>query len=707
MRHVEVAVVGLGLAGSAALDALMRRGVDAIGLDPLPPGSEIGSSHGSCRVFRRFNFENPNYTKLSDDALAGWDRLATASGQQILIPSPVLEAGPKGSAMVAASRKAALDHGLQVPLLSGRDVNARFPAFNLPEDWDVVLQHGGAILLADVALRTLRAAAEAAGRVVGVQLNGIDAQADKVVLTAVTGEQLSADSVILTLGPWLTGLAPRLPRLAELLEVTRQCVAWCQPAQPEMVKPEVFPLFILARSEDDVVYGFPDFEGRGVKAAPHNRGPVVGPNDWGTPATDTELQAVTTALAALVPGAAGPITERDVCLYTNTKKADRRPDNGDEFILDRWPTNKRIIIGSACSGHGAKFAPAIGERLASLATDRSFRIEPFFRLSRFSAFPGDADPVIEDAMDFYADCYDVVFHRLWDRTDRHELGDRSVRCCRFCGKRPPDVTFENEAHAVPEALGNRGLTSTYECDECNGIFGRGIENDLGEWSKPLRTFARIRGKRGMPRLKQRSDGEGWRIEHKGTGFAIQSYEDDPLYTLDEAKKRITFHLKRGAYTPVAVFKAFVKIGLTLMPEVELTPFQPALDWVRDSDHSRSFIREMSIIHTFQNGPMPPDKLVAFVLRRKPGVTGSPYAYLVLGYGNEVFQVVLPAPDEDQALNGTSFKIPAFPTPGGLDPKLYGRPRPKLLDMTGRTVVRGEMIDVPMSYDRRVEVGPDA
>jgi hypothetical protein len=34
----------------------------------------------------------------------------------------------------------------------------------------------------------------------------------------------------------------------------------------------------------------------------------------------------------------------------------------------------------------AKFAPAIGAKLARLATDPKYEVEPFFQLSRFSAF---------------------------------------------------------------------------------------------------------------------------------------------------------------------------------------------------------------------------------------------------------------------------------------------------------------------------------
>jgi hypothetical protein len=51
----------------------------------------------------------------------------------------------------------------------------------------------------------------------------------------------------------------------------------------------------------------------------------------------------------------------------------------------------------------------------------------------------------------------------------------------FCGESSPEDTFKLEAHALPEALGNKSLTTTYECDACNQGFGRGIENDFGHW----------------------------------------------------------------------------------------------------------------------------------------------------------------------------------------------------------------------------------
>ncbi|KRQ17666.1 FAD-dependent oxidoreductase [Bradyrhizobium manausense] len=378
MRKCEVAVLGLGLMGGAALGALLEAGVDALGFDPVAAGSDRGSSHGSCRIFRRFNFENPNYTGLSDEAHAGWIRLQAESGQTVLTETPILEAGRPGSAMVASSRAAAIATGRPDPMMTAAVANKEFPAFNLPDDWDVVVQDGGAILHTATVMKLMRSCA--ANRVIPERASFTPRHDGVSIRTA--SEEFFAERAILALGPWL-GRA--LPQLTPLLNVTRQAVGWFKPARPETVALGRFPIFILDRGPDNIVYGFPDFERRGVKAAPHNHGPVVGPDDWGPPATDAELRPIGEALAALVPGAAGPIVDRDVCLYTNTAPADIRLDAGDEFIIDRWPES-RLIVCSACSGHGAKFAPAIGQRLARLATDPSYQAEPFFQLSRYSQF---------------------------------------------------------------------------------------------------------------------------------------------------------------------------------------------------------------------------------------------------------------------------------------------------------------------------------
>jgi sarcosine oxidase len=379
MKTCDIAIIGLGLMGSAALYELARRGADVLGFDPLAIGEARGSSHGSCRIFRRFNFESTAYTALSDRAHAGWRALEAESGQIILMPSAILEAGPAGCELVTNSRAAAVAaNSVLTGPRNGREANAAHPAFNLPEDWDVVVHESGGILLAEQAMRAFRAGTES--RIVREAAR--IAPMPEGIRIATAREEVMAGQVIVSAGPWVADL---VPRLRPHLKLTRQAVGWFAPARPETTAYGRFPIFILDGPRGQI-YGFPDFEGRGVKAAQHDHGPVAGADDWGPPASDAELEITSAMLAELVPGAAGAIIDRDVCLYTNTKKADVVLDDGNEFIIDRLPADPRIIVASPCSGHGAKFATAVGAMLADMALDPKCKAIDAFRLDRFSSF---------------------------------------------------------------------------------------------------------------------------------------------------------------------------------------------------------------------------------------------------------------------------------------------------------------------------------
>lgn len=208
-------------------------------------------------------------------------------------------------------------------------------------------------------------------------------RASGILITTSDGARFEAtQSVIVAAGPWIGKLEPRLTKH---ITVTRQPVGWFMPAQPALVAYGEFPLFILD-GPHGMVYGFPDFEQRGVKAAIHDHGMPVGPDAWGPPPTDAELAPVSRTLEELIPGASGPIADRDVCLYTNTGSGDVDGSAAEEFIIDRLPEDRRIVLASPCSGHGFKFASAIGHDLAKMAVDLDSEADEAFRLSRFSAF---------------------------------------------------------------------------------------------------------------------------------------------------------------------------------------------------------------------------------------------------------------------------------------------------------------------------------
>ena len=307
-----------------------------------------------------------------------------------------------------------------------------------------------------------------------------------------------------------------------------------------------------------------------------------------------------------------------------------------------------------------------------------------------------------EAIAFYDQHYEGIGSWFLTPGEKTVLKNESgSQRCRFCGEQPPQATFKLEAHALPEALGNKSLFSDYECDACNAFFGKGIENDFGNWSKPMRTFARIRGKKGIPTLKKEGTG-GWRIEYDdSSGFNITRYEDTPDFlVINEETLEVTFQFRRDVHTPVAVLKAFVKMGLTLLPEAEVQNFSHAVKWIKNPDHNKGLVAVSTfpVIYSFIPGPMPFDKIALLLYRRKNGVDGVPYAFFTLAYGNEAFQVILPSPEKDASINGKTVTIMPFPTPYDVWPTGYGLPRRGLLDLTCREQVKDEVFKLTMKFE---------
>ena len=295
---------------------------------------------------------------------------------------------------------------------------------------------------------------------------------------------------------------------------------------------------------------------------------------------------------------------------------------------------------------------------------------------------GESDPRIV-ASDFYDQHYTVrVRSLLVPGMKRVEIGDKENQVCRFCRKSKPEVSFRSDTHAIPESLGNKTLFTNSECDSCNQKFGCGIENDFGIWSNIDRTLAGISGKNGVPTVKV----TGWRVKNESDHIKIKQYDTAPDYVLDEEKKQVRFDIEQGTYTPVAVLKTFVRIGLTLLPVEELPNFSEALDWIQAEDHTKSRLEKHPVIQTFQPG-VKLDGIFAILLIRKAAVMGVPYAFLILAYGYKMFQVCLPSL-QNRSIYGRNLRLPRFPMPG-IDPASYGKARVKLLDLCGREKVKGK------------------
>jgi len=239
------------------------------------------------------------------------------------------------------------------------------------------------------------------------------------------------------------------------------------------------------------------------------------------------------------------------------------------------------------------------------------------------------------------------------------IGNKENRICRFCGKDESETTFSDVAHAVPESLGNKDLILLEECDECNHFFGNGIETHFDKVAKPYRNIGQLKGKNKVPSLKSRD--KTFRVDIKND-FVIQEMETNPKICVDEDAKTIKYNIEIEPYIPSAVYKALVKMAISIMPEKSLKYFKNAISWIRDSDHKKLLMNPLIIFQKFYPGIRPYDKpIVNLFVNKINGKNNYPYCLFSIMFGNIKYQIVVPS-QVDMIFQNIEVSIPIIPNP---------------------------------------------
>ena len=186
----------------------------------------------------------------------------------------------------------------------------------------------------------------------------------------------TADHLVLSVGARTVSL---LGGLTLPLEVERQVVFWFKPDRAHATyDADVFPIWAYEYIPGAITYGFPRLP-RGVKASVMHGGSIVKDADSvNRVVSDDEVGVLRDALTKVLPDlSTADVIESDICLFTDT------PDH--DFVIDFHPQHSRVLVSSACSGHGFKFASVVGEIQADLVTKgrSDFDLAPF-RIDRFS-----------------------------------------------------------------------------------------------------------------------------------------------------------------------------------------------------------------------------------------------------------------------------------------------------------------------------------
>jgi sarcosine oxidase len=348
-QNDPVVIIGAGLSGAAAAWALSRRGVPVVVVEQFAPGHRMGSSHGSARIVRRA-YRDALYVSLTGRAFELWRELELTSGSQVLRMLGGLDFGQRRDVATVASLLA--DAGVPHEVLPPDEAARRWPGMVF--DGDAVFHPQAGTMDAATAVATMLAEATRLGAVVRHFTAATSVTDGRVVLA--DGSALAARCVVVAAGGWIEPLLSGLLSLPPLTVTQQQIFHFprrdpAAPPWPSVIhEPNENPVYHLAGGRD----GGP---GDDRKIGEHVGGRVT-TADARDGVVDTASRArvvsyVQRWLPGLDPTPRGEVT----CLYTETPSED--------FLLDRVGN---VVACSPCSGHGAKFAPLIGEYVADLVT---------------------------------------------------------------------------------------------------------------------------------------------------------------------------------------------------------------------------------------------------------------------------------------------------------------------------------------------------
>ena len=364
----DIILAGLGAVGSATAVHLSGRGLRVLGLDRYHPPHTMGSSHGGSRVIRETAFEHPRYVPLARRAYENWRRLEADTDTTLLHVTGVLYVGPENGALLAGTLASARQHDIKHELLDAPALAGRYPGLGDLGRAIGVLEPGAGWL--DPERAVAAALRYAATR--GVELRfdepvtGWEATGELVRVTTSRGSY-EANRLLLAAGAWMPELAGVAGRG---LTVERQVQHWFAPAAAAGAK---LPAFIR-EVEEAVFYALPPAArpDGAIKVAVHHDGTATTPETVGRDIGSEEIAATHHLLERYAPALAGAHRASAVCLYTNSADG--------QFVIDRHPTHRSVVVASPCSGFGFKFSSAVGEILAGLLQDDEvpgFDLTPF------------------------------------------------------------------------------------------------------------------------------------------------------------------------------------------------------------------------------------------------------------------------------------------------------------------------------------------
>ena len=352
---LRVSVVGGGIAGLSTARALRRLGHEVILFERGPLPNPEASSYDQHRLIRYPYGASAAYTAMVGEAYRAWDGVWSDLGERHYAQTGTLVVRRDGEAWSGASASTLRQSGIAHSALDPTICDQRYPHLAWANTLGAYYLETGGTLFADRITTSLVHWLRRNGAQLHVHalVKSVDSETGAVTLADGASER--ADAVVVTAGAWLPEL---VPEVAAMLTPSRQVVVYIEPPQTSASAWLESPM-VLDLDGAIALYIVPPRLGAGLKTGDHA---FTGTGDPTAPRGVRlgEAEAIFAKCGQIVRDADQyRIASAKDCFYTVA------PD--ERFYVHQ--TGKRWIV-SACSGHGFKFGPVLGDAVAESISGR-------------------------------------------------------------------------------------------------------------------------------------------------------------------------------------------------------------------------------------------------------------------------------------------------------------------------------------------------
>ncbi len=344
-------VLGLGGMGSAACYHLAQRGHQVAGVEQFDLVHERGSSHGQSRIIRKAYFEHPDYVPLLERAYTLWRELEAESKRTLYHETGIVYSCPEDSALLKGLYESSRRYNLPLESLQQTDISKWFQT--KPERVLVREKIGGYLEVENCVRAHLEQA-----KLFGATLYEREAiqnwqATENGVSVQLKNRTLHAKKLILATGAWQSDTN----HLSLPLKILKKTMYWFE-AQDSTLETSGFPCF-LSETPGGIFYGFPQATpNAGLKVAEHSGGEALThPTQLTNSLSGGEFERVQNFVQSELKNVSTKLLAHKLACMT--------PD--EHFMIDIHSQHANVAFAAGFSGHGFKFASAVGEILADLA----------------------------------------------------------------------------------------------------------------------------------------------------------------------------------------------------------------------------------------------------------------------------------------------------------------------------------------------------